>query len=95
MRFALISMGDSGTLQLNNILKDKLDLTLPWENHLYPDELLKRYGTDTKVIFITRNIKDLIKLVEDKKDDNNWISGKNCIFLTVFFCVFNLQNLIF
>lgn len=73
MRFALISMGDSGTLELNNILKDKLDLALPWENHLYPDELLKKYGLDTKVIFITRNIKDLIKLVEDKKDDNNWI----------------------
>lgn len=77
MRFALISMGDSGTLELNNILKDKLDLALPWEKHLYPDELLKIYGIDTKVIFITRNVKELIKLVEDKKEDNNRMTFKN------------------
>lgn len=86
MKYAIITIGRSGSSELINILKDKIDIIPKPYNHLYPDELLKKFGENVKVIFITRNIKDVIKSVLQREKDYgiNWIKkhykNLNCEF---------------
>lgn len=58
---AVITIGRSGSSQLINIL-EKTNLTVipkPF-NHLYPKDLKQKYGENIKVIFVTRNVTDII-----------------------------------
>jgi hypothetical protein len=79
MKVAVISIGRSGSNELLRILntKNKINIIQKPDNHLYPNVLKKKYGKNIKVIFITRNIKDVIKSVlQRKKDCNiNWIKN--------------------
>ena len=83
MKFAIITIGRSGSSELIDILKSKVQVISKPDNHLYPDRLLSKHGKDVKVIFITRNIKDVIQsLLQRNKDKGiKWIQEK---LLTVF-----------
>lgn len=61
-KVAIITIGRSGSTTLINKLDKINDLHVipkPF-NHLYPEELKRKYGDDIKIIFITRNIIDII-----------------------------------
>ena len=75
MKFAIITIGRSGSSELIDILKSKVQVISKPDNHLYPDRLLSKHGKDVKVIFITRNIKDVIQsLLQRNKDKGiKWI----------------------
>ena len=81
MKIAVITIGRSGSSELIKILEDNLEETenidiIPKpNNHLYPEELYKNFGPDIKVIFITRNIKEVIQsLLQRNKDRGiDWI----------------------
>ena len=81
MKYAVISIGRSGSSELIRILKSKINVIRKKRcsniNHLYPSELEKFFGRDVKVIFITRNIKDVIKSVLCREKDRgiNWIKN--------------------
>ena len=70
MRFAVITIGRSGSSELIKILRSKINIIPKPNNHLYPNELEKQYGKNIKVIFITRNIKDVIKSTLQREKDN-------------------------
>ena len=63
MKLAIITMGCSGSSELTNELSSKINVIPNPDNHLYPNKLLEKYGRNVKVIFITRNIKDVIKSI--------------------------------
>ena len=75
MKYAIITIGRSGSSQLIKTLSSELDIIKKPNNHLYPNKLLKKYGKDVKVIFITRNIKEVIKSVLQREKDKGigWI----------------------
>ena len=75
MKFAVITIGRSGSSELIKILSSKINIIPKPNNHLYPNELKKKYGKSIKVIFITRNIKDVVKLIlqREKERGINWI----------------------
>lgn len=77
MKFAVITIGRSGSSELIEILNSKINVIPKPYNHLYPNELLKKFGKDIKVIFITRNIKDVIKslLQREKNRGLSWIES--------------------
>ena len=67
MKFAVITIGSSGSSELIKILTSKIKIIPKPNNHLYPSELEKKYGKNIKVIFITRNIKDCCKITITKR----------------------------
>jgi len=75
MKFAVITIGRSGCSELIEILSSKMNVIPKPNNHLYPNELKKKYGKNIKVIFITRNIKDVVKSILQREKDRgiNWI----------------------
>lgn len=78
MKIAVITIGRSGSSELLKILEEKTenkDIIPKPNNHLYPEELYKNFGPDIKVIFITRNIKEVIQsLLQRNKDKGiEWI----------------------
>ena len=75
MRFAVISIGRSGSSELNKILSSEINIIPKSDNHLYPKKIEKKYGKNIKVIFLTRNIKDVIKSILQREKDKgiNWI----------------------
>ncbi len=75
MKFAVITIGRSGSSELIEILSSKINVIQKPDNHLYPSELEKKYGRNIKVIFITRNIKDIIKSILQREKDKgiSWI----------------------
>jgi hypothetical protein len=75
MKFAVITIGRSGSSELIKILSSKINIIPKPNNHLYPNELKKKYGKNIKVIFITRNIKDVVKSILQREKDRgiNWI----------------------
>jgi hypothetical protein len=77
MKVAVISIGRSGSSELVNILKSKLNVIPKKYNHLYPEDLFKKYGRKLKVIFITRNINDVINSVIQREKDKGikWIQN--------------------
>lgn len=76
MRYAVITIGRSGSSEFIEILNPFVNVIQKPDNHLYPPELFKKYGKNVKVIFITRNVKDVIKSVIQREKDNGreWIS---------------------
>ena len=76
MLIAVITIGRSGSSELISILNEtKLNVIKKPFNHLYPNELLSKFGKDIKVIFITRAIKDiLVSLI-----NRDLFKGLNCI----------------
>ena len=75
--FAVITIGRSGSSELIKILSSKINVIREPYNHLYPNELLKKFGMDVKVIFITRNIKDVINSVlqREKNMGIDWMKA--------------------
>ena len=75
MKFVVITNGRSGSSELINKLSSKINVIPKPDNHLNPSVLLKKYGKNIKVIFITRNIKDIIKSVLQREKDKgiSWI----------------------
>ena len=75
MKFAVITIERSCSSELIKILSSKINIIPKPNNHLYPNELKKKYGKNIKIIFITRNIKDVVKsiLQREKDGDINWI----------------------
>jgi hypothetical protein len=72
MKVAVISIGRSGSSELIRILNTKgIDIVPKPYNHLYPENLLKKYGKSVKVIFITRKITEVINSLINK--DKEWI----------------------
>ena len=77
MKIVVITIGRSGSSELINLLTAESKLTVipkPY-NHLYPKKLLNKFGKDVKVIFITRNLNDVIgSVLQREKDiDIEWI----------------------
>ena len=77
MKIAVITIGRSGSSELIKLLTANSKLTIipkPY-NHLYPHKLLKKFGKDVKVIFITRNLNDVIGSVLQREKDKGlpWI----------------------
>ena len=77
MKFAVITIGGSGSSELIKILSSKINIIPKPNNHLYPNELKKKYGENIKVIFITRNIKDVVKSILQREKDHgiNWVKA--------------------
>jgi hypothetical protein len=77
MKIIVSTIGRSGSSELIDILKNKnIDVISKPYNILYPNKILEKYGRrDVKVIFITRNIIDVIKsLINCEKDKGiEWI----------------------
>ena len=78
MKLAVITIGRSGSSELLKILEEKtenIDIIPKPNNHLYPEELYKNFGPDIKVIFIIRNIKEVIQSVLQRHKDKGieWI----------------------
>lgn len=76
MLIAVITIGRSGSSELISILnKTKLNVIKKPFNHLYPNELLSKFGKDIKVIFITREIKDILVSLKNRElfKGLNWI----------------------
>tara|TARA_B110000971_G_C19991266_1_gene492089 strand:+ start:425 stop:1651 length:1227 start_codon:yes stop_codon:yes gene_type:complete len=76
MRIAVITVGCSGSSELISILnKMKLNVINKPFNHLYPNELLFKFGKNIKVIFITRSIKEILVSLKNRELDKgiNWI----------------------
>lgn len=72
---AIITIGCFGSSELISILKDKkLDVINKPLNHLYPNELLKKFGNDIKVVFIMRSIHNVLKNIELNKGVD-WIKN--------------------
>ena len=61
-KVAVITIGRSGSSTLINKLEniDDLNVIPKPNNHLYPEQLKKKYGENIKIIFVTRNIIDVI-----------------------------------
>ena len=68
MKIVVVTIGRSGSRQLIEILKKKVKVVNEPCSNLYPDSLLKKYGSDVKVIFITRNIVDVIDSIVKKEN---------------------------
>ena len=68
MKFA-ITVGRSGSSELIKKLSSKVNVIPKPDNHLFPDKLLTKYGRNVKVIFLTRNIKKVIKSVLQREKD--------------------------
>lgn len=76
MKVAIITIGRSGSSELISILKThNIDVIPKPYNHLYPDTLCKMFGEKIKVIFITRNITDVIQSIikREKTCGMSWI----------------------
>jgi len=75
MKIAVISIGRSGSSELIKLLKPRLNVIPKKHNHLYPKELFNKHGRNIKVIFITRNINDVIGSVLQREKDKGikWI----------------------
>ena len=76
MRIAVISIGRSGSSELITILNNnKFDVIKKPFNHLYPDKLLNKFGKNIKVIFITREIKNVLISIKNKETQKGvgWI----------------------
>lgn len=58
-----------------NVINSKINIIKKPHNYLYPNNLEKKYGKNIKIIFITKNIKDVINsiLQREKDQDINWI----------------------
>ena len=69
MKFAIITVGRSGSSELIKKLSSKVNVIPKPDNHLFPDKLLTKYGRNVKVIFLTRNIKNVIKSVLQREKD--------------------------
>lgn len=69
MRYAVITLGRAGSSELIDKLIPKINVVRKPDNHLYPDKLFQKYGGDIKVIFLTRNIKDIIRSVLQREED--------------------------
>ena len=69
MKYAVITFGRAGSSELIDKLTPKIDVIPKPDNHLYPDKLFKKYGSDIKVIFLTRTIKDIIRSVLQREED--------------------------
>ena len=67
MNIVIISFGMSDSFTLVKLLSSKINIIS--ENYLYPSELLKKKGKNVKVIFIIRNIKDIIKIILERAKD--------------------------
>lgn len=75
-RIAVITIGRSGSSTLIDVLRNhKIDIIPKPFNHLYPDVLAKKFGLDVKVIFIVRNLVDVIYSVKQREQDKGmkWI----------------------
>ena len=72
---AIITIGFFDSSELISILKDKkLDVINKPINHLFPNELKKKFGNDIKVVFIIRLIHNVLKNIElNKRVD--WIKN--------------------
>ena len=75
MKFAVITFGRAGSSELIEILTSDIDVIPKPYNHLYPKDLLDRFGKEIKVIFLTRDLNDIIKslLQKEKECGINWI----------------------
>ena len=76
MNIAVISIGRSGSSELISILeKKKFNVIKKPYNHLYPNELKKMFGENIKVIFISRNITDILVSIKNKELTNGikWV----------------------
>ena len=77
MKIAVITIGRSGSSELIKLLtlKSKYKIIPKPYNHLYPYQLFKKYGRMVKVIFITRNLNDVIGSVLQREKDKGikWI----------------------
>lgn len=69
MKLVVVTIGRSGSSELiKKISKYNINIS-KLDNHLYPNKLIKKYGKNIKVIFITRNIKDIIKSILQREKD--------------------------
>lgn len=80
MKIAVISFGRAGSSELIQQLINKnknVDVIPKPYNHLYPNQLEKKFGRDIKVIFITRNFVDIIDSLfkREKGLGINWIKA--------------------
>ena len=75
MKFAVITFGRAGSSELIEILTSHIDVIPKPYNHLYPKDLFDRFGKEIKVIFLTRDLNDIIKslLQKEKECGINWI----------------------
>ena len=77
MKIAVITIGRSGSSELIKLLtlKSKYKIIPKPYNHLYPYQLFKKYGRRIKVIFITRNLNQVIGSVLQREKDKglDWI----------------------
>lgn len=76
MLTAIITVGRSGSSELISILeKRNINVIKKPNNHLYPNELLNKFGENVRVIFITRTIRDVLISIKNKELDKgiNWI----------------------
>ena len=74
-KFAVISIGRSGSSELIFKLSSKVNIVPKPDNHLYPERLFEKYGKDIKVIFLTRNISDVVKSILQREIDKGtkWV----------------------
>ena len=74
-KFAVITIGRSGSSELIYKLSSKVNIVPKPDNHLYPERLFEKYGKDIKVIFLTRNIADVVKSILQREIDKGtkWV----------------------
>tara|TARA_Y100000780_G_scaffold179369_1_gene164767 strand:+ start:71577 stop:72956 length:1380 start_codon:yes stop_codon:yes gene_type:complete len=78
MKYAVITIGRSGSSELINILnKLNIDVIPKPSNHLYPNQLKQKFGLEIKVIFLIRNIPDVIYSIKNRELDygKKWIKN--------------------
>ena len=57
-----------------NNLSSKINLIEETDNQLYPNELLEKYGKNIKVIFITRNVKNILNSLLQSEKYNKYLN---------------------
>lgn len=72
-KIAIISIGRSGSSELIYNLSSKVNIVPKPDNHLYPESLFEKYGKDIKVIFLTRNIAEVIQSILQREIDKGSI----------------------
>ncbi len=72
-KFAVITIGRSGSSELIYKLSSNVNIVPKPDNHLYPERLFEKYGKDIKVIFLTRNIAEVIQSILQRKIDKGTI----------------------
>ena len=78
MKTVIITITNSNFTDLISALEEKkIEIIKKPFNNLYPNELLNKFGKNTRVIFITRFIKDILISLKNNESDKgiNWIKN--------------------